>query len=233
MSEAYQLEGSPASDAIGQVVQTERGRCFTQGNGSVVYLYRWYLYNQATQAVFGDNGTTELPFEQETSFSVDNQFIFNQVVATQSRGPNTDFYVLENNFPSQNKYFNRSGLSFTSYSMLPFDVFDVANWSMTKYNQPVQRVQSVTIDVSRIQAANVNAFPTILSLELNAQVTVNRRPVGGSTISVTGTIQELEHNIGAAYWHTTYQIAPNFPENNALIADTGGQDAPGSSYLSW
>lgn len=231
MAEAYGLEGSSAASIIAQLTQTEQGRCFTQANGSVVYLYRWSLYDGVTQATFGDNGTTEIPFAQNTSFSVDNQFIYNQVTVTQTRGPNQDATVIKNNFPSQYEYFNRSGLNIQSYSMLPFDVFDAANWAMTKYNQPHQRVESIMIDVAKIHSST--AFSTILGLGLNNQVVVNRRPVGGATLSVTGSIQEISHEIGAAFWQTTYQVAPNFPESNTLIADSPGNDTPGSNYLSW
>lgn len=233
ISEAYGYEGTNSADVMNQLVQTEGGRCFTQGNGSVVYLYRWSLYNQASVATFGDNGSTELPFEQDTSFSVDNAFIYNQVSASQNRGPNQDFYVFQNSPASQNQYFLRSGLQYQSYSMLPFDVFDIVNWADTKYFNPVQRVVQLSVDPSKAQGKNPNMFPTVLGVELNQNVTINRRPVGGATISVTGAIQEISHDIGATYWHSTFQVSPNFPENNTLFSDVSGQNSPNNQYLSW
>lgn len=234
MSEAYSYEGSSASDVMGQIVQTEGGRCFTQANGSVIYQYRWYVYNQSAQFTFGDDPSLgEIPFAQETSFAVDNQYIYNLVTATQNRGPDTEFYVWNTNSLSQEEYFMRSGLDIQSYAMMPFDVYDVTNWNSVKYSQPVQRAVSVEIDASKIQASNSQAFPAVLSLELNDFVTVNRRPIGGATISVTGAIQEISHEIGATYWHTSYQVAPIFPESNALMTDQSPNNSPGTSYLSW
>jgi hypothetical protein len=233
ISEAYQYDGSSAADIMNQLTQTEGGRCFTQANGSVVYVYRWYLYNQPVVAVFGDNGTTEVPFEQDQSFSVDNQFLFNVISATQNRGPNQDLSVQNTNYVSQLEYFQRSGLSYQSYALLPFDVFDVTNWATEKYSVPQQRVVSVVIDLSKISGKVPAAFATVLGLELNETVTVNRRPVGGVPISVTGAIQSISHEIGPTYWHTTLQIAPLFPENNTLFTDVAGQNSPNTAYLSW
>lgn len=233
ISEAYAYDGSSASDTVYQVVQTEGGRVFTQGNGSIVYNYRWNLYNQPTAATFGDNGTTELPFEQETSFSLDTQFIYNVITSTQNRGANQELFYQENNFISQNDYFMRSGLQYQNYAMTTFDVFDQVNWAAAKYQQPLQRVAQLDVYPSKISANFPNAFPAVLGTELNQVITVNRRPTGGAVFSVTGSVQQITHEIGPAYWHTTYQVAPVFPESQALVADSSGNDNPTNSYLSW
>jgi hypothetical protein len=233
ISEAYQYDGSSAADVMNQLVQTEGGRCYTQGNGSIVYVYRWYQYNQPVSVVFGDNGTTEIPFEQDESFSVDNQFLFNVISATQNRGPNQDLSVQTTNYPSQLEYFQRSGLSYQSYALLPFDVFDAVNWATQKYAQPQLRVVTVEIDLSKVASKFPGAFTTVLGLELNQTVTVNRRPIGGQPFSVTGAVQSIGHDIGPTYWHTTLQIAPLFPENQTLFTDTSGQNSPNTSYLAW
>ncbi len=233
VSEAYQYDGSSAADIMNQLTQTEGGRCFTQANGSIIYVYRWYLYNQPVVAVFGDNGTTEIPFEQDESFSVDNQFLFNVVNATQNRGPNQDLNVQNTNYNSQLEYFQRSGLSYQSYALLPFDVFDAVNWATQKYCEPRLRVVSIVIDLSKIAGKSVGAFATVLGLELNQTVTVNRRPIGGQPFSVTGAVQSISHDIGPTYWHATLQIAPLFPESNVLFTDVPGQNSPNTAYLAW
>jgi hypothetical protein len=127
----------------------------------------------------------------------------------------------------------RSGLQYQNQAMTLFDVFDQVNWGSVKYRQPTQRVVQLQVDASKISGKFPNAFPVVLGTELNQVVTVNRRPVGGATISVSGAVQEIAHEIGAAFWHTTYQVAPVFPESQALVSDVTGQDSPGSSYLSW
>ena len=233
MSEAYGYQGSSVSDIMNQLVQSEGGRCFSQANGSIIYSYRWQNYNQSTVATFGDNNTTQLPFEQNTAFATDNQFIYNQVTATQNRGPDQDFYVFQNNSTSQLDYFLRSGLDFQSYAMLPFDVFDVVNWSVVKYKQPIQRVVALSIDASKTTAKFAQIFPTILALELNQTVFVTRNPVGGGSIALSGNVQSLSHEIGATYWKTDYEVTPNFPDNNALFTDVAGYNSPNNNYLAW
>jgi len=233
MSEAYSYEGSTGADVMQQLTQTEGGRCFTQANGSLVYVIRWARYNQPVVATFGDNGTTELPLMQDSTFSVDNSFIYNTVNATQNRGPDQTFFYQVADHTSQTNYFNRSGLEIQSFALTPFDVNDVVNWSVAKYQQPVQRSQVLSINVAAGQGKFPTLFPTILGLELNQTVTVNRRPVGGAVLSVTGAIQEIQHDIGPSQWTTKYQISPVYPENQALIADQSGQNTPGTQSLSW
>jgi hypothetical protein len=238
MSEAYAYQGSSAADVMNQLVQTEHGRCYTQANGSIVYVYRWYLYNQPTIATFTDNITSlnsvgNYPYEQGTSFAVDNQFIYNQVQATQNRGPDQDFFVQNTDFTSYTEYFLRSGLQVQSYSLLPFDVFDVVNWDLQKYKQPTERVIQLELDVTRSAAKFPSLFPVILGLELNQTIVISRTPIGGATITVTGTVQSIEHDIGATYWKTVLQVTPAFPENTTLFADISGQNTPNTQYLSW
>lgn len=176
---------------------------------------------------------TELPFLPVTNFSLDNQFIYNMLNATQQRGPNQDLLVQQNAFSSQSDFFLRSGFQLQSYAMLPFDVFDAVNWATAKYRDPLLRVSKITVDAGGSQALNTAMFPTILGVELNQVVTVNRRPVGGAVFSSTGVVEQISHEIGPAYWRTTLQVFPDFPEGQAMITDTPVADTPGSSFLSW
>ena len=233
ISEAYSYEGNTAGDVMNQLVTTEGGRCFTTANGSLIYMPRWNLYNQPSVANFGDNGTTEIPFTQDSGFSVDNTFIYNQIDATQTRGPNTTIYYKQTSNPSQLKFFNRSGLSIQSYSMSPFDTYGAVNWASVKYNNPVQRVAQIEISAAKSQASIPTAFSIILALELQDSVTVNRRPIGGAPFSSMGTIQKLTHSIGPDMWDTTYQIVPRFPDSSVLISDSAQNNTLGNSYLGW
>jgi hypothetical protein len=118
--------------------------------------------------------------------------------------------------------------------MLPFDVFDVVNWASAKYSQPIERVVNLAVDVSRSTGKFANTlFPTILGLELNQPVVVTRNPIGGGSITLTGLIESIAHDIGATYWKTTMQVTPAFPDNNALFTDTAGYNSPNNSYLAW
>jgi hypothetical protein len=235
ISEAYSYEGSTGADVIGQITLTEGGRCFTTANGSLIYMQRWNFYNQPVAQTFGDNGTTEIPFEQSTSFDVDNTNLFNQINSVQQRGPNSDIFYQQTNFPSQLSFFVRSGLQFQSFALSPFDVYSRVNWSMAKYNNPIQRVAQLDLNVAATNA-KANSFTAVLRLDLQDMVTINRRPVGagtGGVMSITGPIQRIQHSIGAATWKTSYQVAPQFPEGQALVADIGGQNTLGTQYLSW
>jgi len=234
ISEAYSYEGSTAAEVITtQLSATEQGRTYVQANGSLIYLPRWSTYNVPVTSTFGDNGTTEIPFMQDSSFGLDNSFIYNQINATQVRGPNDDMFYQQTNFASQLSFFNRSGLSFQSVSMSPFDTYGIVDWDMARYSQPIQRVDHITIDPAGAQGKNAATFGTVLGLEHEQVVTVNRRPIGGSPFTVTGSVQKLNHEIGPNSWVTTVQVVPRFPASQTLVADSSGNDTLGGSYLAW
>jgi hypothetical protein len=233
ISEAYSYEGSNGGDIINQLTQTEGGRCYTTANGSIIYMPRWALYNQPVVATFGDNGTTEIPFSQDSGFSVDNTFIYNQISATQNRGPNTTVFYEQTNSASQLQFFNRSGLTIQSNAMSPFDTYGAVNWASTKYSTPSRRVSQVNVSPAKSQGSITNAFSSVLGSELQDVVTVNRRPIGGAVLTVTGTIQRIEHQIGPNEWDTSYQISPRFPDGNVLVADSALNNTLGNSYLAW
>lgn len=223
-SEAYNLEGATGASVVGQLAQTDQGRCYSQGNGSIIYMPRWSLYNQPVVATFGDNGTTEVPFLQETAYSLDNTFIYNQVNSVQNRGPNTVVFYQQTNFPSQLSFFNRSGLQYQTYAMSVFDVYGVVDWSMARYNNPIQRIDQITLNPASAQGKLPATFGTVLALELEQNVTVTRRPISGpatANLAVTGAIQRLAHDIGANMWSTTLQVTPKFPTTAALTAVSG------------
>ncbi len=233
MSEAFSYAGSTGGDILTQLTQTEGGRCYTTANGSIIYIPRWALYNAPVHTVLGDNGTTEIPFSQDTAFSLDNTFIYNQIDATQNRGPNTTIYYQQTNFASQLNFFNRSGLSIQSYAMNPYDTYGAVNWNSAKFNNPVQRVAQITVSPAKTQSAVTTSFAQLLHLDLQDVITVNRRPLGGAVLSVTGPVQRIQHAIGPNQWDVTYQITPRFPDSSVLVADSAANNTLGNSYLAW
>ena len=237
IGEAYSYSGTSAQDAIQQLTDTEGGRVFVQGNGSLCYILRWATYSQISVAAFGDNPTIgQIPFENETGFGFDNSFINNDIVATQTRGPVQDLTVSVENFSSIASYFNRSSLTYSSYAENPEDVLDRVNWSLNKFQQPYIRVNTVVVDAAKTAAnpgITTNVFTTILSDLMTKTVTVSRTPIGGAAISTFGTIDRIAHEIGPGSWKVTYQITRNFPENQSLIMDVSGQDSIGTQNLGW
>jgi len=234
ISEAYQLSGSSPASALFALQQSENGWCFIQGNGSVIYIPRWATYNAGPVAAFGDNGVSEIPYLQDSAWDYDNSYLYNEVTATQQRGPVQYETVYTRDIASGLEYFLRSALSVSSYVSNPEDVYDIVNWYINKYGQPSLRLRSLTIDAASLaDSGPVSAFPAVLSLELQDVVTVTRRPVGGAVISQLGIIERVEHSIGPSLWKTAYQISPYTIEGSILTADSTGTDILGQNSLGW
>jgi hypothetical protein len=384
MSEAYQLSGQSVSDAINAVLQSEGGRCFTVGNGTVTFLQRWAVYNQPSFATFGDNASanngplndqsefvsnfiadwtatngslsmvtsqvylspftllltpngssstvsatcgkfqtivgqtyqafawlrsptgdsnitlsiawynssgsllststsssftltancwtacsysatapanavmatmaineggtpsnsntvyisyaaafqtsTEIPYLASMGADYDNTFLYNEVTATQQRGPNELLVVDNRDQQSQNQYFQRSSLAFTSEVVSSYDVYDVVNWNLQRLKQPQIRVAEMQVHASTNPYAS---FSVALNTDISNVVTVNRRQLGGGTISELGIVENVKHEIGPLYWITSFQVSPYGPNNAVLITDVAGQNTLGTQALPW
>jgi len=172
----------------------------------------------------------EVPYEKETEFDFDNSYLYNEVTATLESGPNQLTVYDDRNLASEQQYFRRSALSFSSNVVSPYDVSDVTTWSIAEFAQPSIHVAAIKIEAS---ANPVIAFPVILNLDIGDIVQVNRRPVGGAMISELGIIERISYDIGSRYFYVTYQVSPYQPSNNVLCADTTGYDTPGTTILAW
>jgi hypothetical protein len=76
----------------------------------------------------------------------------------------------------------------------------------------------------------------VLSLDEGQAGQVNRHPVGGAALTELGIVERVQHDIGAGYWQSAYQLSPYGPAQSVLCADTPGFDAPGSAatlILAW
>ncbi len=166
----------------------------------------------------------EVPYEKETEFDFDNTYLYNEVTATQQSGPNQLTVYDDRNLASEQEYFRRSALTFTSDVVSPYDVSDVTTWSIATFAQPSIHVTAVKVHVS---ANPLIAFPVALGVDIGDIVQVNRRPIGGAVISELGIVEKITYDIGARYFYVTYQLSPYQPANQVLCADTSGYDDPG------
>lgn len=201
-------------------VKLRVGESSSPGTGATLYV----AYG-ATLAV-----SPEIPFQQATEFDYDDNYLYNEVTATQVDGPNNLIIADDRNPPSQQQYFRRSALAFQSDVVSPYDVSDVTSWSIAQFAQPFVRASEVNVHPS---ADPLVIFPAVLGLDIGDIVQVTRRPVGGAAISETGIIERVKYDIGARYFYIAYQIAAYQPANDVLCADTPGFDTPGTTTLGW
>jgi hypothetical protein len=199
--------------------------------GSLVYFHKWAGFNLPPVVTFGDSvapGSTEIPYQQATSFDFDNTYLNNVASFTQQYGPNNLFTLTAASLPSETAYFARAASGVTVTTMSNLDVYDDVNWFLAKYSQPSLRVSGLVVDA----ASNPQvAFPAVMTLLQGQVATVTRRPVGGAVISENVLTQKIAHAIGPSYWQTAYQLSPYSIEADVLQLDIPGFDVIGGNNL--
>jgi len=171
----------------------------------------------------------EIPALQDSTFDYDNTYLYNETTVTQQEGPNQLVIADERDTTSAGEYFRRSALTYSSEVVSPYDVTDLASWSLAKFGQPGLHLQQLVVDA---HACPQIAFPTVLALDIGDVVQVTRRPIGGAVISETGIIERVQHQIGAGKWTVTYQLSPYTPESAVMTVD-GSENVPGVGVLGW
>lgn len=198
---------------IQDVVTTERGIFFMDGQGYATFHDRHrrlkspYLTSQAT---FGDNGTTELPYvDLRMSYEVDE--VRNDVHVKASGSSTTQ---VADDATSISKYLIRT---YNLDTLLTSDsqASDLATFLLAKYKDPFLRVNQMTLN-GRMSG---DVLEQALSRELGDKITVVRRPPGGgSAITQPSHIEFATHDVrkgGNSWtWRTQWSLSP--AEQNAF-----------------
>ncbi len=226
---AYSLSGASVSGTLNQIVANHQAMAFTSPDGTLQYMHRWALFNQAPALVFGDGEDLgEIPYLPGQAFDYDNTYLYNIDQVTQTQGPTTGITVTATSTASEAAYFNRSILQIGIQTTSNLDAYDIANWVSAVYSQPQLRLRGLTVDA----AANPQvAFPGVLALQQGNAAVVNRRPVGGVPLSANVIVQKIAHNIGPGMWQTSYEMSPYPPLNAVLQLDAPGFDVIGTNSL--
>jgi hypothetical protein len=189
-----------------------------------------------------------IPYDPSSSFDYDNTFVSNilqsQRTIDAGNDANTGQYnpitkqwetsgygatVCIFNQASQNEYFPRGPLELDIETNCDQDAYDICNWNLVAYEQPMFRVATIVLTPS----SNPTLWATALSVEQGDIATVTRSPLGGAAITTTVIIQSVQHQVDADNWVTTIQATPYFPGNAVLQADNTPYNAVGTNALAW
>lgn len=233
------LAGQANVDGLNDMSVTEGGQPFADAAGNVWYLTRTAFYDTPVKWFLGDNPVSgETVYLPDATFDFDNTYIYNQLVmqrqisqsnvvtttalqgALVQQFTNLGAEAVAADVTSEQEYFLRNSLQQTVLSGSDEDVYDKANWSLTKYKQPALRLPKVTLD----PASNPSIWPVALGIEQGDVIQVARRPVGGTPYIVQGIVQRIEHKVGPNMWQVTLSIAPYTIEAAILNVGQPGYD---------
>jgi hypothetical protein len=202
--QATTLEG----DALAEtqlVSDTEIGAFYIDGAGRAVFRDRHALFtdtrSNTTNAIFGDNLTTELPYVGiEPSY--DDEQMVNEALITRAGGVqqvSSDDASVSQNFHADEEL---SDLLMQSDSVAK----DYGGFIVYMSKDSEYRFESLTINPL---SDPVDLFPQVLGREIGDRITVRRRPPGGgSLIEIDVLIVGINHDVDfrAGTWLTTWQL---------------------------
>lgn len=193
-----------AMTALQDVVDTESGRHFVDGNGVLRFHGRLRHYNSTSVAwTFGDANPlgSELPYSN-IGFDFDTTYLSNEAQITH-KATGQVFQV--DDLTSQSNYGIRT-LTRTLNAQDTYECQDAANYLVQRYKDPRERLQLVELSTSKNPTV---LFPVALGVECGDRVRVNRRPQSAASITVDGFVDQIAHAYDdQGSWTTTLQISP-------------------------
>lgn len=209
------------------VRDTEYGELFIAPDGKVTFLSRhgkWKPPYNSPVATLSDDGA-DVGYGT-LKFNYDDQLIRNRVTIGYTAG----LTFTANSTGSQDEFriqsYSKTGLIGNTDS----EAVDQANYITGRYDEPLLRVQGVTITPQRNPTVS---FPKVLALDLVYQVNVERTPQGvGTAIDQNHTVEGISHHIEPKFWRTNLQLSPA-DTPGAFILDSTSQGILDTHTLGW
>lgn len=193
--------GTALLDAIQQMSTSENGNFFGDGFGTLTFQSRRHRnLETASTRTFGENSAGgEIPYSDDITFDFDPTQIYNSVEVNQVNGAT----AIAKNLASQATYGIKT-LTISSNTISTLEIVDYATNVVNGHADPVQRVESITIN----PAANPALWPIALGLKFSDRVTVIRRtPV--FIMSSDYFVERIERSRDeTGVFTVTYQMSP-------------------------
>lgn len=222
--------GQQANQAITNIVISDGGWMYADGNGVLCYLSRADVYGKPALWLLGENVTGgEYAYLIDATLGYDTSLLYNQAQLTQSTGTGTP--VIASNVPSQAQH----GVSVYSATVYQFDigvVGDMANWIVNTRSTPAERAEALTINAG----SNAAFWPFVLGAEPAQPVQVARRPIPASAPTIVQAIlAQVKRTFDfAAGTAAATVVTDAFPEGQVLTAgDPVYGQLSGTNLLAW
>jgi hypothetical protein len=181
------------------VEETENGRLFVDGEGTVIFQDRHWRLNNATTSVgtIGD-GTGEIPY-RETALAYDESNIWNKVVITTADGEEE----VAEDFDSQDEYFQRT-LTRRLLTNDNAEALAAGEWLVRKYREPEPKLPALPL----LPIKATTHWPVVLAATNGQRFTFKRRPESGGTISIDGYVEQVAETIvPGTTWDVSVQLS--------------------------
>lgn len=208
---ANDVAGTDALTALQSVVDTEGGRHFVAGDGSINFQSRQRYFQLGSLVaggtprwVFGEDAAGgEIPYT-DLSFDFDPTRVSNQVAVTQ----NSTGQIFTANDPASQQGYGVRNLTRNSQSTNGEEVRESAFALLSRFKDPHLRVQALKVNV----AGNPATFSSALAFEIGHYVQINRRDPAGIRPQITmhGFIEQITHTgDDSLAWTVDLEISPS------------------------
>lgn len=223
--------GQQAGQAAGNIVFSDGGQMFTDGNFTLCYLSRGDLYGAQSAWILGEDVQAgEIPYLPDATLGYDKSLLYNGAQLTPSvsvtGAPVTA--ALPASIAAHGEYIFNG----TAYQNQVAQVADEASWIVNTRGVITLRAEEVTADAM----ANPEVWPFVLGVQAVQPVTVHRRPQLAdyevTMFPVTAQVTKaLDFQTGVATAKVTTDM---FPEGTVLTAgDPVLGQANGKNSLPW
>jgi len=220
------IQGSSSSLAsttvmsyLNTVMGSERGVIYQNTSGVVTFLNRHYCYESTnantSQYTFG-YATGQLHYHAESLVpGQDDIDIWNNVLVGRTGGVTQQAQDTTSQAHYGRRSMNQSGLLFTN----DLDSQGLAQGLLSQYKDAKPRVRSMTVDNTIGAGA---ALPAMLGLDLLDRITINWRPIDGSTVDFAqaSLVEQISHVVTPSTWTTTLAVTPVGTESFWILGTT-------------
>lgn len=192
-----------ALDHLNEVTLAEQGLWFVTKDGVVRFRERHAGLNLASSGTFGD-GPGELPYT-DLVYSQSASTVVNVVRYQREGGVIQEVRDVASIAGYYERTYELTGL-IVGGSDPDGEMFDAATARLTKYGQPISRIESFVVNP---QSDETNLFPQVLGRELGDEIRVIRRPQGvGSDIDAEYRIEGIQLTIDRYRWQAVWMLSP-------------------------
>lgn len=196
-----ELAGLGATAGLQDVVVAENGNDYVAGDGTVTFKQRSARWNTSAVSTLGE---LETPYLGDLVVDFDPTFLYERVEVTRPGGVTVAAF----DQTGQKRYGPRT-LQETPQILLDLEATDRANYQLTQYKDPKQRLPQVTLD----PASNPALWPIVLGTKIGDRLTVKRRPFGAPVITFDVFVEAISHDVdfraqAPPHWRTTYLLSP-------------------------
>ena len=179
------FSGSDGLSALQEVVDTELGQHWVQGNGTIRFASRGARYNSLSPSlIFGENTAGgEIPYE-DLQFDYDPTHLANVVQITQT---STSQVFQAQDATSIANYFERL-LTRSCNTTNPLECQDAAAYLVSRYKNAQMRISGLKVNL----ASYPTAWPSLLGLDIGTRIRVMRRPIGAPAQQVDCFVEQLQ-----------------------------------------